>query len=96
MNDIFNPLITDILRLLDDQVKSANLKQGKDGMRVLSSAYQFHRVWSEGSLTSLSYSKGIFLVGGFGSSQLLKSKIQKKFPEIQVIQPADAWAAVVK
>ncbi|KAF4497861.1 Hsp70 family [Fusarium agapanthi] len=40
--------------------------------------------------------KGIFLVGGFGASQYLKARIEKANPEIQVIQPDDAWAAIVK
>ncbi|KAG4272985.1 hypothetical protein FPRO04_10065 [Fusarium proliferatum] len=38
----------------------------------------------------------IFLVGGFGSSQYLKSRIEDENPDIQVIQPEDAWAAIVK
>ncbi|KAF5688118.1 Hsp70 chaperone protein [Fusarium denticulatum] len=40
--------------------------------------------------------KGIFLVGGFGASQYLKARIEKANPDIQVIQPDDAWAAIVK
>ncbi|KAH8657095.1 hypothetical protein BGZ60DRAFT_507739 [Tricladium varicosporioides] len=40
--------------------------------------------------------KAIFLVGGFGSSIYLKLQLEKKFPEIQVIQPANGWAAIVK
>ncbi|KAH8595949.1 hypothetical protein B0O99DRAFT_511415 [Bisporella sp. PMI_857] len=69
---IFDPLINDILRLIDEQVKNALIKrQGRD-------------------------LKGIFLVGGFGSSQYLKKCIEKSFPDIQVIQPDDAWAAIVK
>lgn len=35
-------------------------------------------------------------MGGFGSSQFLKSKIKTRFPGPEVIQPTDAWAAVVK
>ena len=31
---IFEPLVIDILRLIDDQVKSSNLRRGKDGVRV--------------------------------------------------------------
>ncbi|KAI1417493.1 actin-like ATPase domain-containing protein [Hypoxylon sp. FL1857] len=69
---IFDPLVNDILRLIDDQVKSALLKRGGKGL------------------------KGIFLVGGFGSSQYLKSCIERAVPDIQVIQPDDAWAAIVK
>lgn len=40
--------------------------------------------------------KAIFLVGGFGSSQYLKMRLEKANPDIQVIQPADAWGAIVR
>ncbi|GAB0134427.1 hypothetical protein EsDP_00002801 [Epichloe bromicola] len=39
---------------------------------------------------------GILLVGGFGGSLYLRERVQKHFPDIEVIQPQDAWAAVVK
>ena len=48
------------------------------------------------SLTHGFHSQGIFLVGGFGSSQYLKSKVEKQYQGIQVLQPTDAWAAIVK
>ncbi|KAH7305867.1 hypothetical protein B0I35DRAFT_483623 [Stachybotrys elegans] len=38
---------------------------------------------------------GIFLVGGFGGSQYLKSCIEREHPNIQVLQPNDAWGAIV-
>ncbi|KAH6842399.1 hypothetical protein B0I37DRAFT_399101 [Chaetomium sp. MPI-CAGE-AT-0009] len=69
---IFNPLITDILRLIDDQVKSVKMKRPTGGVT------------------------GIFLVGGFGSSQYLKACVEREHPGIQVLQPTDAWAAIVK
>ncbi|KAH6633887.1 putative hsp70 protein [Chaetomium sp. MPI-SDFR-AT-0129] len=69
---IFAPLITDILRLIDDQVKSVKIKRPGGGVT------------------------GIFLVGGFGSSQYLKACIEREHPDIQVLQPTDAWAAIVK
>ncbi|KAK1835325.1 hypothetical protein QBC39DRAFT_274984 [Podospora conica] len=72
LKTIFDPLVTDILRLIDDQIRTSNQKRGKGAI------------------------EGIFLVGGFGSSQYLKSRIEKRFPGTQVIQPTDAWAAVVK
>ncbi|OTA60000.1 actin-like ATPase domain-containing protein [Hypoxylon sp. EC38] len=72
VQEIFDPLVNDILRLIDDQIKSALLKRQGEGL------------------------KGIFLVGGFGSSQYLKSCIERAVPNIQVIQPDDAWAAIVK
>lgn len=40
--------------------------------------------------------KAIFLVGGFGSSLFLKNSIQQEHPDIQVIQPNDAWSAIVQ
>jgi molecular chaperone DnaK (HSP70) len=40
--------------------------------------------------------KAIVLVGGFGASEYLKQSIQLRHPDIQVIQPHDAWAAIVK
>jgi len=39
--------------------------------------------------------KGICL-GGFGSSQYLKSRVEKEHPGIQILQTADAWAATAK
>jgi hypothetical protein len=38
----------------------------------------------------MSLIQAIFLVGGFGSSQYLKMRLEKANPEIQVIQPTDA------
>ncbi|KIX03793.1 uncharacterized protein Z518_07346 [Rhinocladiella mackenziei CBS 650.93] len=38
----------------------------------------------------------IFLVGGMGSSRYLKEVIQHSNPGIRVIQPEDAWAAIVR
>jgi hypothetical protein len=35
-------------------------------------------------------------VGGFGSSLFLKDSIAKVHPDIQVIQPNDAWSAIVQ
>lgn len=72
LKKIFAPLINDIIRLVDHQVKSVQL--ARPGKPV----------------------SGIFLVGGFGSSQYLKGCIQKEYPNIQVMQPNDAWAAIVK
>ncbi|POR37011.1 hypothetical protein TPAR_02793 [Tolypocladium paradoxum] len=70
LKEIFDPLITDILRLIEQQVQSIQIKRGKKGVT------------------------GICLVGGFGSSQYLKDRVQKENPDIQVLQPNDAWAAI--
>lgn len=42
--------------------------------------------------------KAVFLVGGFGSSRYLKKCLEDTFAPlgIQVIQPHDAWASIVK
>ena len=40
--------------------------------------------------------KAIFLVGGFGSSIYLRDAIAKAHPDTQVIQPNDAWSAIVR
>ncbi|KAG5965237.1 hypothetical protein E4U58_002894 [Claviceps cyperi] len=61
LSRIFEPLIADILNLIEHQVK-----------------------------------EGIFLVGGFGSSNYLMQRVKDHFPKIQVLQPSDAWAAIVK
>ncbi|KAK3343434.1 Hsp70 family protein-like protein [Lasiosphaeria hispida] len=72
LKDLFAPLITDILRLIQDQVNSVKIKRQNNGVT------------------------GIFLVGGFGSSAYLKSKVGTQHPGVQVLQPTDAWAAIVK
>ncbi|KAF2649130.1 actin-like ATPase domain-containing protein [Lophiostoma macrostomum CBS 122681] len=38
----------------------------------------------------------ILLVGGFGSNPYLKKRIDEQFPESDVIQPPDAWSAIIK
>ncbi|KAF5707942.1 Hsp70 family heat shock protein [Fusarium mundagurra] len=72
VHDIFEPLISDILRLVNDQVEAATEEKGDSCINC------------------------IFLVGGFGSSQYLKSRIEDENRDIQIIQPEDAWAAIVK
>lgn len=72
--DIFDPILKDVLRLVDDQVNAALYK--RRGQSV----------------------KGIFLVGGFGASRYVKKVLQERYePQgIQIIQPHDAWGAIVK
>lgn len=72
--DIFDPIVKDVLRLVESQVSEALYKRGGQGV------------------------KGIFLVGGFGASLYLKKLLQERYePQgIQVIQPHDAWGAIVK
>ena len=89
---IFAPLITDILRLIDDQVKSVKIKRQNQGVTVRNCCVKFELLRSNSHFLW----QGIFLVGGFGSSQYLKAKVEKQYPGIQVLQPTDAWAAIVK
>lgn len=74
LQQIFEPIISHILRLVGDQFRAAQVKR------------------------PLQKIKGIFLVGGFGSSQYLKKCLEEKHQSlgIQVIQPHDAWGAIVK
>lgn len=73
LQDIFDPIIKEIVRLVSDQLQRAHFKCGKQV-------------------------KGIFLVGGFGSSRYLKKCLDENYEEmgIQVIQPHDAWGAIVQ
>ncbi|KAL8693889.1 MAG: hypothetical protein Q9218_001354 [Villophora microphyllina] len=75
---IFQPLITDIERMVEDQANLVLVKRLSEG----------HPKGNE--------IKAIFLVGGFGSSEYLKQCLQTTHPNIQVIQPNDAWSAIVK
>lgn len=60
--------------------------------RYVSNNYPYKGQW----LTR--YVQGIFLVGGFGSSRYLKERLKRVYDPlgIQVIQPHDAWGAIVK
>ncbi|KFY95920.1 hypothetical protein V500_02611 [Pseudogymnoascus sp. VKM F-4518 (FW-2643)] len=40
--------------------------------------------------------KAILLVGGFGSSTYLYRRLQKKFSDIEIMQPPNAWTSVVR
>ena len=40
--------------------------------------------------------KAIFLVGGFGSSGYLRERVTNTHLDVQVIQPNDAWSAIVR
>ncbi|KAL8667386.1 MAG: hypothetical protein Q9202_000602 [Teloschistes flavicans] len=75
---IFQPLITDIERMVEDQLNLVLVKRLSEG----------HPKANE--------IRAIFLVGGFGSSEYLKQCLETSHPKIQVIQPNDAWSAIVK
>lgn len=95
MKAIFAPLVTDILRLINDQVKSVKLKRPDRGITV-GVAVTFDTINSYLNLDLSNSFQGVVLVGGFGSSQYLKSCVEKQHPGLQVLQPNDAWAAIVK
>ncbi|KAK0620644.1 putative hsp70 protein [Immersiella caudata] len=89
--EIFSPVINRVLGLIDNQLKSAIMKRGgkKITMRATKTIDSF-------PANRNCHPQGIFLVGGFGSSQYLKARVEVCHPGIQVLQPADAWAAIVK
>ncbi|KAL7948670.1 hypothetical protein V8C42DRAFT_351698 [Trichoderma barbatum] len=69
---IFDPVIQEILSLIDEQVEQAKAKlEGKNP-------------------------KYIFLVGGLGASNYLFERVKQMYPDIQVLQPPEAWAAIAK
>ncbi|KAG6024259.1 hypothetical protein E4U40_003407 [Claviceps sp. LM458 group G5] len=72
LSRIFEPLVADIVRMIEYQVQEVRLKRPERGI------------------------SGICLVGGFGSSNYLMQRVKQHFPQIQVLQPEDAWAAIVK
>lgn len=74
IQEIFEPIINEILRLVGDQIRAVHSKR------------------------PLQQIKGIFLVGGFGASRYLKKRLEEKYDDlgIQIIQPHDAWSAIVK
>ncbi|TVY30987.1 Heat shock 70 kDa protein [Lachnellula hyalina] len=75
---IFDPLINDIERLVEEQVNLVTVKRMSEGHPKATEV------------------KAIFLVGGFGSSEYLKARLQGLHKNIQIIQPHDAWSAIVK
>ncbi|TGO63683.1 hypothetical protein BCON_0011g00230 [Botryotinia convoluta] len=75
---IFDPLISDIERLVSEQVNLVRVKRMQE------------RHAKENEI------KAIFLVGGFGASEYLKIRLEKIHPDIQIIQPHDAWSAIAK
>ncbi|KAG6050527.1 hypothetical protein E4U33_000702 [Claviceps sp. LM78 group G4] len=72
LSRIFEPLIADIVKMIEYQVQEVRLKRPERGI------------------------SGICLVGGFGSSNYLMERVKQHFPQIQVLRPEDAWAAIVK
>lgn len=78
VHDIFEPVFSNIDKLVGEQVNKVYIKRMKEKH---SKGFDI---------------KAIFLVGGFGSSAFLRESIANAHPDIQVIQPDDAWSAIVK
>lgn len=78
----------DIEELIRGQVQGVQIKRWQNAITVNFSSVR--KIWITTNL-----SQGIFLVGGFGGSQYLKKHIAAAFPNIQVLQPNNAWAATV-
>ncbi|KAG5935630.1 hypothetical protein E4U59_005507 [Claviceps monticola] len=72
LSRIFEPLIAEIIEMIDYQVQEVRLKRPEKDI------------------------SGILLVGGFGSSHYLMKRVKQHFPGIHILQPQDAWAAIVK
>ncbi|KAI0125684.1 hypothetical protein BJ170DRAFT_684939 [Xylariales sp. AK1849] len=75
---IFDPIISEIDKLVTDQVRNVQVQRLKN---------------TDPNGASV---KAIFLVGGFGASAYLKERIIKSHPDIMIIQPKEAWSAIVK
>ena len=95
MKKIFQPLITDIERMVEDQVNLVKVKRLTEGHAKANEIKVSRRCYC-GTKADDGFEKAIFLVGGFGSSEYLKQCLQTAHPNIQVIQPTDAWSAIVK
>lgn len=97
LKKIFQPLVTDIQRLVHDQVnliKVKRLSEGHPKATDIKVRKDFQGCRSESD--SRQCLQAIFLVGGFGSSEYLKQCLEAMHQDIQIIQPHDAWSATVK
>ncbi|KAL3449233.1 hypothetical protein BJX65DRAFT_306290 [Aspergillus insuetus] len=56
---------------------------------------QMDHLATSGLSSKASYS-ALILVGGLGSSKYLLRELDKRFPNLKLIQPPDAWTAVVR
>ncbi|KAI9705053.1 MAG: hypothetical protein M1836_006836 [Candelina mexicana] len=78
LQEIFDPLLKDISKLVGEQVNQVLLKRIRDAHPKAAAI------------------RAIFLVGGFGESAYLRDSIASTHSDIQVIQPEDAWSAIVR
>ncbi|KAI9748615.1 MAG: hypothetical protein M1835_001753 [Candelina submexicana] len=78
LQEIFDPLLKDISKLVGEQVNQVLLKRIRDAHPKAAAI------------------RAIFLVGGFGESAYLRDSIASTHSDIQVIQPENAWSAIVR
>lgn len=94
--EIFESLIVDIERLVEEQVNLVKIKR----MSESSSGATLVKVRSiaepRTKALEITTRQAIFLVGEFGASEYLKARLEAQHADIKVIQPHGAWAAVVK
>jgi hypothetical protein len=96
---IFDPLIADIERLVEDQVQGVLLKRNHENhpkAREIKVCDPISEVRPYPNTLEVDLKQAIFRVGGFGSTHYLKSRLQQSQPQIQIIQPKDPWSAIVK
>ena len=58
--------------------------------------YSFMSYFGAHVLTEGFCLQAICLVGGFGSSHYLKACVESQYPDIHILQPNEAWAAIAK
>lgn len=83
--------MTDIVSLIEQQINRCRIKRPDTSVTVCERTLLFHA-----GLIWLMRTKSILLVGGFGSSQYLRQRVEEHFPDVQVLQPRDAWSAIVR
>jgi hypothetical protein len=96
---IFDPLIANIERLVEEQVQGVLLKRSQENhpkAREIKVFAYISGVKSYLNTLEVDLKQAIFLVGGFGSSHYLNSRLQQSQPQIQIIRPLEPWSTIVK
>ncbi|PWW76338.1 actin-like ATPase domain-containing protein [Tuber magnatum] len=100
MRKIFNPVVQKVVQLVQQQVKEVE--------KLKANLSSEDREWLLLGLPSPSHVsrqrrqiKALILVGGFGESEYLRSRLQAEIRtsdgrEISILQPPNAWTAVVR
>ncbi|GIJ99522.1 hypothetical protein Aspvir_001655 [Aspergillus viridinutans] len=87
---IFLPVVDEIERLVQDQMLQVSMA----GMRTKVSGHE--RIALTLEAFTISDKQAILLVGGFGSSEYLFRRLQSAVVNVTVMQPPNAWSAVVR